>query len=61
MRTGGTLPIIPALAARGIPTVLSGFAVPGHNVHSPNERFPLENVSLGVEAARATLRAFAGL
>jgi acetylornithine deacetylase/succinyl-diaminopimelate desuccinylase-like protein len=61
VRTGGTLPIIPALAAKGIPTVLSGFAVPGHNVHSPNERFPLANLPLGVAAARETLRAFAAL
>jgi acetylornithine deacetylase/succinyl-diaminopimelate desuccinylase-like protein len=61
LRTGGTLPIVPALADRGIPTVLSGFAVPGHNIHSPNERFPLEYVVPGVEAARETLRAFASL
>jgi acetylornithine deacetylase/succinyl-diaminopimelate desuccinylase-like protein len=61
VRTGGTLPIIPALAAKGIPTVLSGFAVPGHNVHSPNERFPLANLPLGVAAARETLQAFAAL
>jgi acetylornithine deacetylase/succinyl-diaminopimelate desuccinylase-like protein len=61
LRTGGTLPIIPALAARGIPTILSGFGVPGHNVHSPNERFPLEHLALGVEAARETLRALAKL
>jgi acetylornithine deacetylase/succinyl-diaminopimelate desuccinylase-like protein len=61
VRTGGTLPIIPALASRGIPTILSGLAVPGHNVHSPNERFPLRNVTLGVEAARETLRALAAL
>ncbi len=61
LRTGGTLPIIPALAARGIPTILSGFGVPGHNVHSPNERFPLGHLALGVEAARETLRALAEL
>jgi acetylornithine deacetylase/succinyl-diaminopimelate desuccinylase-like protein len=61
LRTGGTLPIIPALAAKGIPTILSGFGVPGHNVHSPNERFPLGNLTLGVEAARETLRALAAL
>ena len=61
LRTGGTLPIIPALAAKGIPTILSGFGVPGHNVHSPNERFPLGHLALGVEAARETLRALAAL
>jgi acetylornithine deacetylase/succinyl-diaminopimelate desuccinylase-like protein len=61
VRSGGTLPIIPALASKGIPTVLSGFAVPGHNVHSPNERFPVANLATGVAAARETLRAFAEL
>jgi acetylornithine deacetylase/succinyl-diaminopimelate desuccinylase-like protein len=61
LRTGGTLPIVPALAARGIPTVLTGFAAPGHNMHSPNERFPLEHLVSGVDAAQATLRAFGAL
>jgi acetylornithine deacetylase/succinyl-diaminopimelate desuccinylase-like protein len=61
LRTGGTLPIVPALAARGIPTVLTGFAAPGHNMHSPNERFPLEHVTRGVETARETIAALADL
>ena len=37
-RSGGTLPIMPALADKGIPTILTGFALPESNVHSPNER-----------------------
>jgi acetylornithine deacetylase/succinyl-diaminopimelate desuccinylase-like protein len=61
LRTGGTLPIVPALADKGIPTILSGFALPGANVHSPNERLLVRYVSLGVEAARETLTAFAAL
>jgi acetylornithine deacetylase/succinyl-diaminopimelate desuccinylase-like protein len=52
IRSGGTLPIVPALAQRGIPTILTGFALPDSNVHSPNERLLVEYVPLGVAAAR---------
>ena len=58
LRTGGTLPIVPALADKGIPTILTGFAVPGANVHSPNERLLARYIPLGVAAARETLLAF---
>ena len=58
LRTGGTLPIIPALADKGIPTILAGFALPGANIHSPNERLLARYLPLGVEAARETLVAF---
>jgi acetylornithine deacetylase/succinyl-diaminopimelate desuccinylase-like protein len=61
LRSGGTLPIVPALADRGIPTILSGFALPGANIHSPNERLLERYVPLGVAAARETLLAFARL
>ena len=50
-RSGGTIPIMPALSDRGIPTVLSGFGSPGHNMHSPNERMLVRYLPLGVEAA----------
>jgi acetylornithine deacetylase/succinyl-diaminopimelate desuccinylase-like protein len=39
VRSGGTLPIMPALADKGIATVLTGFGLPETNVHSPNEKF----------------------
>ncbi len=61
LRTGGTLPIVPALADKGIPTILSGFALPGSNVHSPNERLLVRYIVRGVEATRETLIAFADL
>jgi acetylornithine deacetylase/succinyl-diaminopimelate desuccinylase-like protein len=61
LRNGGTLPIVPALADKGIPTILSGFALPGANVHSPNERLLVRYLSRGVEAARETLVAFTDL
>ena len=61
LRSGGTLPIVPALADKAIPTVLSGFDVPGGNIHSPNERFLARYLPVGVAAARETLVAFAAL
>ena len=61
LRSGGTIPLVPALAERGIPTILSGFAVPGANIHSPNERLLARYIPLGVAAARETLVSFAAL
>jgi acetylornithine deacetylase/succinyl-diaminopimelate desuccinylase-like protein len=61
LRSGGTLPIVPALADKGVPTILTGFALPGANVHSPNERLLERYVPVGVAAARETLVAFAEL
>ena len=61
IRVGGTLPIVPALADKGIPTVLTGFDVPEGNIHSPNERLLVEHIPLAVEAARELYRAFAAL
>lgn len=60
-RIGGTLPVVAALGARRIPTILTGFDLPEGNVHSPNERLLAEYVPLGVEATRETLRALGGL
>ena len=61
LRSGGTLPIIPTLSDKGIPTILSGFALPGANMHSPNERLLARYIPLGVAAARETLVAFGEL
>ena len=61
VRCGGTLPIVPALVAKGVPVVHTGFDVPEGNVHAPDERLLLEYVPLGFEAARRTLVAFGDL
>jgi acetylornithine deacetylase/succinyl-diaminopimelate desuccinylase-like protein len=61
LRSGGSLPIVPALADRGIPAVITGFALPDSNVHSPNERLLLEYVPLGLAAARELFVEFGGL
>ena len=61
LRAGGSLPIVPALVARGVPTIVSGFDLPEGNLHSPNERLLVEHVPLGVAAARELFIALAGL
>jgi acetylornithine deacetylase/succinyl-diaminopimelate desuccinylase-like protein len=61
VRAGGTLPIVPSLVEKGIPTVLSGFALPESNVHSPNERMRVEDLPRSVSAAQALFRAWGGL
>jgi acetylornithine deacetylase/succinyl-diaminopimelate desuccinylase-like protein len=61
IRSGGTLPIVPALGKKGIPTVLTGFALPDSNIHSPNERMEVEYLPKGIAAAEELFRAFAEL
>lgn len=56
IRGGGTLPIVPALAAKGIPALLTGFDLPDGNAHAPNERIALEYLGLGVTCARELFR-----
>jgi acetylornithine deacetylase/succinyl-diaminopimelate desuccinylase-like protein len=61
VRVGGTLPITAALAARRIPTVMAGLALPDSHTHSPNERMLVETFPLGVAAAKETYRHLAQL
>jgi acetylornithine deacetylase/succinyl-diaminopimelate desuccinylase-like protein len=61
LRSGGSIPLVPALADRGIATILTGFSLPDSNMHSPNERLLARYVPLGVAAAREALLAFADL
>ena len=61
VRGGGTLPIMPALADKGIPTVLTGFGLAESNVHSPNERFLVRYFGQGIDTAAELYSAFAAL
>src|SRR5262245_7597627 len=61
VRVGGTLPIYPALAAKGIPTIGTGFALPESNVHSPNERLRVQDLDRAVSAASELYRGLASL
>ncbi|HYY64815.1 MAG TPA: M20/M25/M40 family metallo-hydrolase [Gaiellaceae bacterium] len=61
VRSGGTLPIVPALADKGIPTILTGFALPDSNIHAPNENLLADYLPLGVKAAVELYTAFGKL
>ncbi len=61
VRGGGTLPIMPALAQKGIATVLTGFGLAESNVHSPNERFLVRYFEAGVNTAAEMFTAYGAL
>jgi len=52
IRADGTLPVLGALSAKGIPTILTGFDLPKGNIHAPDERLLLDYVPLGIATAR---------
>jgi acetylornithine deacetylase/succinyl-diaminopimelate desuccinylase-like protein len=59
VRSGGSIPILSAFAARGIPTVLTGFALDADGIHGPDESYRLESLALGERAARELYAALA--
>jgi acetylornithine deacetylase/succinyl-diaminopimelate desuccinylase-like protein len=61
LRSGGTLPIMPALAEKGMPAVLAGFALEESQIHSPNERMLAEYFPLGVATAKRVYQKLAEL
>ena len=58
IRSGGTLPVVPTLADKGIPTIITGFSLPDSNIHSPNERMLADYIPLGIATARALFEEF---
>jgi acetylornithine deacetylase/succinyl-diaminopimelate desuccinylase-like protein len=56
VRVGGSIPVAERIIARGVPTIITGIATEEANVHSPNEKFPAEYLTRGVEAVRETYR-----
>jgi acetylornithine deacetylase/succinyl-diaminopimelate desuccinylase-like protein len=61
LRAGGSIPVVAALADRGIPAIVTGFNLPEGNLHSPNERLLLEYLPLGVATAQELYLSLAGL
>jgi acetylornithine deacetylase/succinyl-diaminopimelate desuccinylase-like protein len=61
VRLGGTLPLLAVLAERGIPAIVSGFALPDDAFHAPNESYRLESLRLGEAAARELYRTLSAL
>ncbi|HYF24504.1 MAG TPA: M20/M25/M40 family metallo-hydrolase [Baekduia sp.] len=61
VRSGGSIPIVAEFAAKGIPTIVTGFVLPDDAFHAPDESFSLRGLELGERAGRELLRALAAL
>ncbi len=61
VRSGGSLPIVAALADRGVPAIISGFALPDAAIHAPNENLLSRYIPLGIATAAALFEALGGL
>jgi acetylornithine deacetylase/succinyl-diaminopimelate desuccinylase-like protein len=49
IRSGGSIPVVGDFASHlGIPTVLMGFGLPDDGLHSPNEKYKLDNYYKGI-------------
>jgi acetylornithine deacetylase/succinyl-diaminopimelate desuccinylase-like protein len=49
VRSGGSIPIVGDFATHlGIPTILMGFGLPDDGLHSPNEKYKIDNYYLGI-------------
>lgn len=60
LRSGGSIPLAHDLAVRhGVPTLLTGFALPDDGAHGPDERFRLDHLELGARTIAATLQELA--
>jgi acetylornithine deacetylase/succinyl-diaminopimelate desuccinylase-like protein len=60
IRSGGSIPIVGDFANHlKIPTILMGFGLPDDGLHSPNEKFKIENYYLGIATVARFLERYA--
>ncbi|MEO7142720.1 MAG: M20/M25/M40 family metallo-hydrolase, partial [Bryobacteraceae bacterium] len=61
VRSGGSIPIVGDFAAHlGIPSVLMGFGLPDDGLHSPNEKYRVENYYTGIRTIAHFLEQYGG-
>jgi acetylornithine deacetylase/succinyl-diaminopimelate desuccinylase-like protein len=59
VRSGGSIPIIATFEeVLGIKSILMGFGLESDAIHSPNENFPVENFTRGIETIVAFYQFF---
>lgn len=62
VRTGGTIPVVSLFQERlGADVVLADFGLPTDRLHSPNEKFDLDNYYRGIHASAEILRELGSL
>ncbi|MDX2178000.1 MAG: dipeptidase [Bryobacteraceae bacterium] len=58
-RGGGSIPIVGEFVRHlGIPTILMGFGLPDDGLHSPNEKYRIENYYLGIRTVAQFLERY---
>jgi acetylornithine deacetylase/succinyl-diaminopimelate desuccinylase-like protein len=60
-RSGGSIPIVAEMAARGYPVIVGGFGLPADSVHAPDESYALRSLQWGEASARELYSALAAL
>lgn len=61
IRSGGSIPIVGEFGRHlGIPTILMGFGLPDDGLHSPNEKFKVENFYMGIKTVAYFLEEYGG-
>jgi acetylornithine deacetylase/succinyl-diaminopimelate desuccinylase-like protein len=60
-RSGGSIPIVAEMAARGYPVIVGGFGLPGDAIHAVDESYALASLEWGEAASRELYRALASL
>jgi acetylornithine deacetylase/succinyl-diaminopimelate desuccinylase-like protein len=61
IRSGGSVPIVGDFRRHlGIPTVMLGLGLPDDGLHSPNEKFNLENYYTGIKTVARFLELYGG-
>jgi acetylornithine deacetylase/succinyl-diaminopimelate desuccinylase-like protein len=61
IRDGASIPIVGDFAEHlGVPTILMGFGLPDDGLHSPNEKFKIENYYLGIRTVAHFLQRYGG-
>jgi acetylornithine deacetylase/succinyl-diaminopimelate desuccinylase-like protein len=59
IRSGGSVPVVGDFAVHlGIPTVMMGLGLPDDGLHSPNEKFKLENYYIGIRTVASFLEKY---
>jgi len=61
LRSGGSIPVVASLVARGVPAIVTGFARPTAQMHSPNEHIPVAALREGLATTVEVLRRFGEL
>ena len=60
-RSGGSIPIVAEMAARGYPVIVGGFGLPEDALHAPDESYALASLAWGEAASRELYLALASL